>query len=248
MPELEQVPRGEGGAGALVDRDDRQSVRGAGLDGHERDVAGEADDRLARALERRDDEDAVDALHAEPIDGAQHRGAVQRLEADDGDEVAGLVRGALDRVERRRRAVERGVEAHDPERPRTAGDERARRRVRTVVELLHREEHPLAGRGAHPRAPVYYPRDSLVADARELGHVGHHRRATAALGLTAGVAGSAQSCPRPGSVAESRAATGGQRLALTSCLTQLNVSDNNGGGERRGTVSSRTPARVFPTH
>ena len=45
--------------------------------------AGRSTSASRRALLRGDHEDAVDALHAQPLDGAQHRGAVERLEADD---------------------------------------------------------------------------------------------------------------------------------------------------------------------
>ena len=66
--------------------------------------AGRLTSASAAALLRRDDEDAVDALDAQALDGAQHRGPVEGEEADDGDEVAGGVRGLLDREQRRRRA------------------------------------------------------------------------------------------------------------------------------------------------
>jgi hypothetical protein len=54
---------------------------------------------------------------AQPLDGAQHRRAVERVEAHDADEVARVVRGALDREQRRGRPVQRRVEAHHAERP-----------------------------------------------------------------------------------------------------------------------------------
>ena len=62
MAELEQVAGRELGARDLVDGDHRQRVGGPGLDRDEREVAGEVDERLARALQRGDHEDAVDAL------------------------------------------------------------------------------------------------------------------------------------------------------------------------------------------
>ncbi len=191
VAEVEQVLRGERRAGDLIHGDDRQGVRRSRLDHDERGVARQRDQRLARPLQRSDDEDAVDALHAQALDRAQHRGAVERLEAHDGDEVAGVVRGPLDRVQRRGGPEQRRVEAHHAERARAPGDERARRGVRVVVELLHREQDALARLGAHLRAAVEHPRDGLMGDACELGHVGHHGRATAALSPAAGLAGRA---------------------------------------------------------
>ena len=70
VAELEQVPGREGRTGELVDGDDRQGVRRTGLDRHEREVAGEGDQRLAGALQRGDDEDAV---HAQACAAARRR-------------------------------------------------------------------------------------------------------------------------------------------------------------------------------
>ena len=109
-------------------------------------------------------------------------GAVERLQAGDDDEVAGLVGGLLDPEQRRRRAVQRGVEADHAERLRAAGDERARHRVRPVAELLHRREHSLARLGPDVRAAVDDPRDRLVRDAGKPPDVRHHRRARPAGG------------------------------------------------------------------
>ena len=149
--------------------------------------AGRSTSACDRALLRGDHEDPVDALDAQALDRVAHRRAVERGQADDGDEVARRVGGLLDREERRRRAVERRVEAHDAERPRPAGDERARRGVRAVVELAHRGEHAPPRLGPDLRAVVDDPRDGLVRDARELGHVGHHGGAPASLPCVAAV-------------------------------------------------------------
>jgi hypothetical protein len=162
VAEVEQELRGVDRPGELVDGDERHRVGPAGLDRHQRDAGGQVDERVGRLLLRRDDEDPVDALDAQAVDGPQHRGTVEGEEADDGDEVAGRMRGLLDREQRRAGSVQRGVEAHDPERPGAPGDERARRRVGAVVELAHRSEHPPLGLGAHVGAVVDHARDRLV--------------------------------------------------------------------------------------
>src|SRR5262249_14341317 len=107
------------------------------------------------------------------------RRAVERLEAGDRDEVPGVVRRALDAIEGRCRTVERRVEAHDAERARAAGDQRAGHRVGPVAELLHGQHDALARLRAHVVAVVDYARDGLVRNAREPGDVGHDRPALA---------------------------------------------------------------------
>ena len=72
--------------------------------------------RLGRILERDDDQDAVDALLAQTLDGDQHPLAIERGDADDAHEVPGGVCRALDREQRRGGPVERRVEAHHAER------------------------------------------------------------------------------------------------------------------------------------
>ena len=164
-------------AGDLVDRDHRHALLGARLDRHQRHVGVRVQQRVAGLAVRRDHEDAVDALPAQALDRVGHRRAVERLEARDDDEVAGLVRGPLDPEQRRRRAVQRGVEADHAERLRAAGDERPRHRVRPVPELLHRREHALARLGPDVRAAVDDPRHRLVRDAGKAPYVRHDRRA-----------------------------------------------------------------------
>jgi hypothetical protein len=187
VAQVEQQACGARRAAELVDGHDRHRPGRARLDGDERDVGGQVDERLGRALLRRDDEDAVDPLHAEALDRAHDRRPVERVEADDRDEVARGVGGLLDREQRRRRPVQRRVEAHDAERVRAPGHERARRRVRPVVELAHRGEHAAARLRPHVRAVVDDPRHGLVRDAGELGDVGHHGRPAAPVARLAAV-------------------------------------------------------------
>jgi len=81
----------------------------------------------------------------------------------------------LESEERRRRAVEGGVEAHDSERLRFARGQRSRDGVRAIVELLHRVQNPLDRVVLDMVAPVDDARNGLMRDSRELGHVRHHR-------------------------------------------------------------------------
>jgi hypothetical protein len=187
VAEVEQQLRGVHRAGELIDRDQRHRVGPARLDRHDRDAGGQVDQGVRPALLRRDDEDPVDALHPQALDGAQNRAAVQGQEADDADEVARGVGGLLDGEERRRRAVERGVEADDPERPRASGDEGPRGAVGTVVEPAHGGENPVPGFRANVRIVVDHARDGLMGDARQLGDVGHDGGAAMAITRAAGV-------------------------------------------------------------
>ena len=110
------------------------------------------------------------------MNGGQHGEPIERAKARDNHGVAGVVRGLLDAVERRRRPVQGGIEGDDAERVGAPRHERPRRRVRPVVELANRGEHPFARRVAHIRAVVEHARNRLVRDPRELRYVGHHRR------------------------------------------------------------------------
>ena len=148
--------------------------RRTGLHGHDQEAGRRLHQRVGGALVRRDHEDPVHPLGAQPLDRVQHRWQVERLEAHDRDEVARLVRGLLDAEQRRGRAVERRVEADDAERLGAAGDQRAGDRVGPVVELGHRLQHAFAGRRAHGLAAVDHARDGLVRDPGQSSHVGHH--------------------------------------------------------------------------
>src|SRR3954454_2203922 len=61
--------------------------------------------------------------------------SAERPHAGDAHRVAGVVGGALDAEQRRRRPVQRGVEADHAERARAPGDERAGHAVRAVAEF-----------------------------------------------------------------------------------------------------------------
>ena len=137
---------GDGGrAGHLIDGDKRHAGLRTALDRDDRDVLGELKHGVCGLRPGRDDEDSLDTLDAQPLERLEHGRPVERLEAHGRDEVPGLVCGAVDAEERRRRPVERRVQPDDPERPRPSGRERARHRVRAVVEQAHRLEDRLAG-------------------------------------------------------------------------------------------------------
>ena len=101
------------------------------------------EDRVRRDGLGCDDEDSADALGAQSLHRIQDGAAVEGQEADDADEIAGSMGCALEPEERRRRAVQGGVEAHDSERLRLARGQRSRDGVRTIVELLHRVQYAL---------------------------------------------------------------------------------------------------------
>ena len=175
VPEVEEMPRRERGAGEAVAGDDGHARLRPGLDGDDGEIGGQVRDRAGGVGLRCDHENPVDALGAEAPDGVQDGDAVEGEEAHDADEVARPVRGALDAEERRGRAVERGVEAHDPERLRLPGGKCTRHRVRPVVEHAHRREDSLARVVLDVVAAVDDPRDRLVRDPCELRDVGHDR-------------------------------------------------------------------------
>ena len=161
------MPRRERGAGEAVAGDDGHARLRSGLDGDDGEIGGQVSDRAGGVGLRCDHENPVDALGAEAPDGVQDGDAVEGQEADDADEVARPVRGALDAEERRGRAVEGGVEAHDPERLRLPGRKCTRHRVRPVVEHPHRCEDSLARVVLDVVAAVDDPRDRLVRDPCE---------------------------------------------------------------------------------
>ena len=124
---------------------------------------------------RRDDEDPIHAMAPQPLDGVGYRGPIQSPEAGHDDEVARLVGGALDSEQRRGRTVESGIEADDSECVRASSHQRPGYRVRPVAEFEHRLQDPLARLRADVRAAVDDPGNGLMRDARQAGHVGHHR-------------------------------------------------------------------------
>ena len=69
VAELEQVARGGRRAGELVDRDDRSASSGPASTATTGTSAGSCAHRVRGRDLRRDDEDAVDALAAQPLDG-----------------------------------------------------------------------------------------------------------------------------------------------------------------------------------
>jgi hypothetical protein len=84
-------------------------------------------------------------------------------------------RGPLDRAQRGARTEHPAVEAQHADPVRPPRDQSPCERVRAVVELPHRGDHAFARLGADVRVVVEDPRDGLVGDAREGGHVVHHR-------------------------------------------------------------------------
>ena len=118
----------------------------------------------------------VDAVQPQTLDGLADRAVIERLEAGDDDEVAGLVRGALDPAQRGRRAVQSRVERDHAERVGATGDQCPRHRVGPVVELGHRVEHALARLRADMAAAVDHPRD-VWCDTPPTADVRHHRGA-----------------------------------------------------------------------
>ena len=165
------------------------------------------------------------------------------------DEVALVVRGALDPEQRRRRPVQRRVEAHHAERARAPGDERARRGVRAVVELriARRTRSRVSVRPARlslsTRETVWWETPaSLATSAMTAG-------AAAALSPAAGLAGRAHS----GSSGEGPN-RGSPRLSLgghIAALTAPNVNDNNGARRppprRRDDVGTGSRSRGYRT-
>ena len=177
VAELEQVRGGEPGAVDLVDRDARHGVVRARP---RRPRRARPRGRCSSACVA----DSCGAITRMPSTPCSRRRSTalttderrQRAQAHDAHEVARVVGGALDPEQRRRRPVQRRVEAHDAERARAAGDQRARDRVRPVLELAHRVLDALARGRAHVRAVVDHARDGLQRHAGELRHVGHHDR------------------------------------------------------------------------
>ena len=129
-PETSEIPP----SGPAWTRNDRQILR-------------QLQQRVCGFGLRRDDEDALDPLDPQPLDGLEDRGAVERAHADGADEVALPVRGVVDAEERDGRAVEGRVEPDHAERPRAARRERPRHRVRPVLELLHGRQDAVPGLG-----------------------------------------------------------------------------------------------------
>ena len=62
MAEIEEVARRKSGAGEAVARDDRDALVGPCLDGDDRDVVGQLQDRVRSVGLRCDHEDPVDPL------------------------------------------------------------------------------------------------------------------------------------------------------------------------------------------
>jgi hypothetical protein len=81
------------------------------------------------------------------------------------------VSGALESAQHGGRPERDRVDADDPERLRPTGHQRRRGGVRAIVQLAHRQKHPLASVPAHVFACVDDARDGLLRDADELGHV-----------------------------------------------------------------------------
>ncbi|AUX38786.1 uncharacterized protein SOCE26_001640 [Sorangium cellulosum] len=175
VTQVEEMARRGRRAAVLLDGDHRDRIVRPPLDGDHRHVGGDVAERVHRRPQRGDDHDAVGALIAQPVHRIHHRRAAERFQADDADAVPGVVRRRLEPVERRRRAVVRRVEADHAERPRAPGDERLRHGARAVVELADRVEHALPRVGMHVGVVVQDPRDRLVRDAGELGHIDHDR-------------------------------------------------------------------------
>ena len=78
VAEVEQVRGGADGAGELIDGDDGDHVLGTGLDGDQRDVVRRVLQARHRVLLRRDHEDPVDTVEAQPLDRLGDRLAVER--------------------------------------------------------------------------------------------------------------------------------------------------------------------------
>ena len=176
VAELQQVARGGRRARELVDGHDRHRVVGPGLGADDGHVAGQIAQRVRGGLLRRDDDRAVHALLPQPLEAPSTDSRSTVAQAHDADEVVRVVGRALDPEQRRGRAVERRVERDDAERPRPAGDQRTRDRVRPILERAHRVEHALARLRAHVRAVVEDARDGLMRHAGELRDVRHDRR------------------------------------------------------------------------
>ncbi len=177
VAQIEEVLRREYGARELVDRCDRDALVGPRFDRDDRKVVRQLRNGARVGCLRRDHQDPVDALGAEPLDRVEHRAAVERRQADDADRIARLMSRALDPDERRGGPVERVVETQDAERLRLPGRQRASDRVRPVVEHAHRGAHLFARVLGDLLAAVDHARDGLMRDAREFRDVGHHRAA-----------------------------------------------------------------------
>ena len=147
---LEEVPGHGDRSGDLIDGDKRHSALRPTLGGHDRDVLRELQDGVRGLVLRGDHEDSLHALDPKALERLEHRGPVERLEAHRADEVARLVRGAVDPEQRRRGTVERRVDPDDAEGLGPPRREGACHRVRAVVEHPHRFQDGRSGVGPGP--------------------------------------------------------------------------------------------------
>jgi hypothetical protein len=177
VAELDQVPRREVRAGRLVHADRPAGLRLVALDDDHRCaqiLLGAGD--VQRLVGRRDQDDRLDAVVAQVVDGVGQLLAGEALQVGRADEVAGLAAGRLDAPVDGARSPESALRPDHADGRGASGDQRPGRAVGPVAQLADGLQHPLAGLRAQVGLPVDHPRDGLVRHAGQSGDVGHHRR------------------------------------------------------------------------
>jgi hypothetical protein len=158
------------GTGGLVHRDARERPLGVAVDGDQRGIRGEAFQRLRRRGEGRDRDDPGHPLVQVPLDHSTDRLPVQAGDAAHAHREPGRTRRLLEGGEQRAGPVQRGVQRDEPRswfRPVTG----ARAARRAVPELGDRGVAPPSRLDADVRVVVEHPRDGLVRQTGEPGHV-----------------------------------------------------------------------------
>ncbi|BDZ61678.1 hypothetical protein GCM10025873_14690 [Demequina sediminis] len=181
VAELGEVAHRGARSPVLVDRDDARAPalrRGGGDDGdghvessHHLESGGLGDDHHHR----------VDPLAQQALDGRPHGGRVSARGAHRVDAVARLARREVEVHRDRRGSIVDVVRGDEADGPGAAGDERAGRRRRAVVQLGDRLLDALLGRRAHVGQPVEHARDGLMRHSREARDVKDVRGAGALL-------------------------------------------------------------------
>jgi hypothetical protein len=126
VAERDQVLDGVAGTLVLVDGHTVEADLVAGLDREQRNAELDAPNRLDGGMSRGDDDDRLDVLAKQQVDGCSHRFAIRVEHARHAHGVARLPCRLVESDDGAGRAEIRGPRCHEPNRARTSRHEGAR--------------------------------------------------------------------------------------------------------------------------
>ncbi len=165
MAEIEQVAGRLYRAYGFRRRDNRHWRACIAPDRHGRNIVRQSAQGFGHRRLGAHQDDAGNRLLAQATHRLFHGVPVERLQANDVDEIAALARHPVEPEQGRSRPVQCGVVADDPDRLLPAANQCPRGVVRLITELLQGLYHPRARVGPDARMVVDDARDGDMRDA-----------------------------------------------------------------------------------